>query len=40
MLLPGPDGGLDGLLFDDGRMDMPPDNSVNVAFLLLEGLLL
>ena len=40
LLLPGPDSGLDGVLFDDGRKDMPLDDYVNVIFIILLVLLM
>ena len=40
LLLPGPDVGFDGVLFDDGHMDMPLDNYVNFTFILLKVILL
>ena len=39
-LLPGPDGGLDGVLFDVRHMEEPLDDYVNVTLLIFEGLLL
>ena len=36
----GPDGGLDGVLFDARHKDMPMDDSVNATLLLFEVLLL
>ena len=40
LLLPGPDGGLDGVLFDARHMEEAFDDYVSVTFLILEDLLL
>ena len=40
LLLPGHDGGLDGVLFDSRHKEEPLDYYVNINFLLFEGLLL
>ena len=40
LLLPGPDGGLDGVLFDVRHMEEPLDDYVNVTLLIFKGLLL
>ena len=36
----GPDGGLYGVLVDDRHIEYPLDDSVNVTFLLLKGIIL
>ena len=40
ILLPGPDGGIDGVLFDDGQNSATLDDYINAILMLLGGLLL